>query len=229
MVMFLVVAWLLTLGCAVEPARVTAAVPEACGAYAGLPEAVGVCVRALAATERDPDRARALCATLGEVGDRECRSSWVHARIIGVLPPPPETLLEMCTGAPDCAFAVVDEYAAPDVVAQFTRCETYTGPFVRDCVRHALQLWALSHPSEVDVTRVEAGATRYLDQFGVVMAELRYCQGRRPVAGADVATTMACPSDPVAREACALEATTQATRGAAPKCDPLPSQLRGAR
>ena len=52
-----------------------------------------------------------------------------------------ETLLDVCGDNAECAFELLEFRSEPDLETQLKLCIDYTGPFVQDCMGHAVQHW----------------------------------------------------------------------------------------
>lgn len=157
------------------------AVLAACEAYReAVPEAYGLCLKqAIGGLKSVPEVAR-VCGLAGP-WELDCRAGWVGAQSRKNVSP--QTLLEACGAAADCALQQLDAAPDPDVLAQMERCRRYAGTLVEPCVGHALQRWALARPSPEEVARVQSRPGTHDFQIGTFIGLVVQCQG-----------TVACPT-----------------------------------
>lgn len=135
------------------PATLPPEVASECGTYVDVgPDAFALCVSRVTRRLHDTTAMAAACDTLPDPASGACRMDWVMARRSEGQPA--SSLVEACGKNADCAFLMLDQDPAQDVLQQVKLCHTYTGDFAASCVGHAGARWAKGNAWEGERERV---------------------------------------------------------------------------
>lgn len=178
-----------TIGCGEPPVEPVAVDPNATG-EAGLPppdggipqcepykddeDVYGYCIYKFAGGFPNVDEVERLCPMAG-TWEKECRHAWVSGRMNANSGMDMDFLLEICDGNPDCTFELIDFRPNPDVLIQMDYCIKHVGPYIRDCLGHAMQRWWYTKPDADEVARVAAVKSPYPDRIAFYVAASVAC------------------------------------------------------
>jgi len=117
-----------------------------CDAYAVEPAVVAECASRHVPVTPSVDEARAACARMG-VAEDACLSAWAfqHAEPHDLARR--DELLALCGADEDCAFRVLDQRPAGQLAVEVGDCRARAARYGDDCVGHAMQRFAATHPS----------------------------------------------------------------------------------
>jgi len=118
--------------------------------------------------------AAAHCALAGD-GEGLCRHRWVSIQRANLTTHSTELLLEFCGSDTECAFELLEFRADSDMETQIALCQAHTGPYLEDCVGHAVQAWWLQG---LDEETFKAGAVLDLpfpEKMGYFLAASVVC------------------------------------------------------
>jgi len=149
---------------------------EACDAYGAHEASWQYCIYERIRTVERADRAEDLCSRAGS-WEGACLEAWVAARLAASGDADTDVLLGLCGEHQDCAFQVLDNRPADDVLVQVQRCQEHAPTFVHDCVGHALDLWLEAGPDEAELARVIAADTGLPDHLAYVVGLSEACRG----------------------------------------------------
>ncbi len=164
--------WLAVAGCA-EPTP--APEPVGCDVYAKDLDLLAACVRLEALNEDQAPKAQAACDELPPPRNIQCRSEWVATRSDHQAADR-AALLEMCGGAPDCQFGVLDALPAGTYPAEVNDCTSLAGPFEADCIGHAAQRFLKTNPT--DALLAEAVLLPHGERLAGMVPGYLACSGR---------------------------------------------------
>ena len=178
-----------TIGCGEPPTEPVTINPNATG-EAGLPppdggipqcepykedeDVYGYCIYKFAGGFPNVDEVERLCPMAG-TWEKECRHAWVSGRMNSNSGIEMDFLLEICDGNPDCTFELIDFRPNPDVLVQMEYCIKHVGPYIRDCLGHAMQRWWYTAPDAEEVARVAAVKSPYPDRIAFYVAASVAC------------------------------------------------------
>ena len=147
-----------------------------CELYKEDPDVYGYCIYKFAGGFPNVDEVERLCPMAGD-WEKECRHAWVSGRMNSNSGMDMDYLLKICDGNPDCTFELIDFRPNPDVLIQMDYCIKHVGPYIRDCLGHAMQRWWYTAPSEEEVTRVATAKSPYPDRIAFYVAASVACSG----------------------------------------------------
>lgn len=147
-----------------------------CEAYKESTDVYGYCIYKFAGGFPNVKEVERLCPMAGS-WEKECRHAWVSGRMNANSGIEMDFLLNVCDGNPDCTFELIDFRPNPDVVVQMEYCINYVGPYIRDCLGHAMQRWWYTAPSEEEVARVAAVKSPFPDRIAFYVAASVACSG----------------------------------------------------
>lgn len=131
----------------------------------------------------DPGQVGTACS-LASPWEADCRQGWVRGQLEG-RGAATDALLQVCAGAPDCVFTVLDARPSAALDQQVARCVADTGPYAVDCTRHALQRWVAGKPDADAVARAAALPWPDAQDAGRWLAVPVACHGVGACAGPD--------------------------------------------
>ena len=147
-----------------------------CDAYKGNDDVYGYCIYKFAGGFPNIAEVERLCPMAGP-WEKECRHAWVSGRMNASSGVDMDTLLEVCDGNPDCTFELIDFRPNPDVVTQMNYCINHVGPYIRDCLGHAMQRWWYTAPDAEEVARVANVKSPFPDRIAFYVAASVACSG----------------------------------------------------
>lgn len=145
-----------------------------CEAYKDQKDIYGYCIYKFAGGFPNVQEVERLCPMAGS-WEKECRHAWVSGRMNENSGIEMDFLLNVCGKNPDCTFELIDFRPNPDVVIQMNYCIQYVGPYVRDCVGHAMQRWWYSAPDAEEVARVASISSPFPDRIAFYVAASVAC------------------------------------------------------
>ena len=140
------------------------------------PDLYGYCIYKYAGGFETVEQVNRLCGLAGK-WENDCRHAWVAGRMNVSSGVDMDLLLEVCATNADCAFELLDFRPSNEVSVQIKRCNTHAGIHAGNCIRHAMQRWYYTKPSEAEVARVAAMPTSHPDKVGYWVAAMVQCQG----------------------------------------------------
>ena len=125
--------------------------PAACQDYGDDADVFGYCMVEQVSNYSDLSEASDHCVLAGEWESR-CRHRWVNIQLRTQSDLySTKTLLEVCAENAECAFELLEFRSDPDLEVQLNLCMDYTGPFVQDCMGHAVQHWWIEDRSREEL------------------------------------------------------------------------------
>ena len=140
------------------------------------PDLYGYCVYKYAGGFESVEALTIQCGRAGK-WESDCRHAWVAGRMDKKSGVSMEALLEVCGDNADCSFELLDFRPSNEVTVQMDRCTDHAGEHAGDCIRHAMQRWYYTKPSEADVQRIGGYQTLHSDKVGYWLAAVVQCQG----------------------------------------------------
>jgi len=145
-----------------------------CAEYEKNADVYGFCLYKFAGGFPSIQEVDRLCPMAGE-WEKDCRHAWVSGRMNQDSGQSTDSLLEVCQKNPDCTFELLDFRPDEDVVKQINYCIAHVGPYIRDCIGHAMQRWWYTKPNAEEVARVAKTSTPFPDRVAFYIAASVAC------------------------------------------------------